>query len=102
MAFSLVPAAMWPAVAKIVDEKRLGTAYGFMFTVQNYGLMLFPWIMGFILDISNKNKPQDAPLDYRNTILLLAGLGILGLIAAVFLKREDKTARIGLENPNIQ
>ncbi len=101
MAFSLVPAAMWPAVAKIVDEKRLGTAYGFMFTVQNYGLMFFPWIMGITLDASNKNIPEGAPLDYTNTILVLAGLGIFGLIFAFLLKREDKVAEIGLELPNM-
>src|SRR6056297_2045285 len=29
VAFSLVPAAMWPAVTKIVGENKIGTAYGF-------------------------------------------------------------------------
>lgn len=102
MAFSLVPAAMWPAVAKIVDERRLGTAYGFMFTIQNYGLMFFPWIMGLTLDLSNKGNPPDAPLDYTNTILVLAVLGVVGLLFAMLLKREDKAAEIGLELPNIE
>jgi MFS family permease len=41
IAFSLVPAAMWPSVARIVPERRLGTAYAGMFTIQNYGLFLF-------------------------------------------------------------
>ncbi|MEJ2629011.1 MAG: hypothetical protein P8078_10690, partial [bacterium] len=53
IAFSLVPAAMWPAVAKIVAEKRLGTAYATMFTIQNYGLGLFYWGIGTVLDLVN-------------------------------------------------
>ncbi len=53
IAFSLVPAAMWPAVTKIVRQSKLGTAYGFMFSVQNIGLWVFPILIGYILDTSN-------------------------------------------------
>ena len=49
IAFSLVPAAMWPSVAKIVAENRLGTAYASMFTVQNWGLGIFFWGIGAFL-----------------------------------------------------
>ncbi len=100
ISFSLVPAAMWPAVAKIVNEKRLGTAYGFMFTVQNFGLMLFPFFIGKILDISNQNIPEGAPLNYTWAVLMLTILGALGLIFAFLLKRDDKKMNYGLERPN--
>lgn len=53
IAFALVPAAMWPSLAKIVAENRLGTAYATMFTVQNYGLSAFYWGIGKVLDLSN-------------------------------------------------
>jgi MFS family permease len=53
VAFSLVPAAMWPSLAKIVPENRLGTAYATMFTVQNYGLSAFYWGIGKVLDVAN-------------------------------------------------
>ena len=53
VAFSLVPAAMWPSVAKIVAENRLGTAYATMFTIQNYGLSAFYWGIGKVLDVFN-------------------------------------------------
>jgi MFS family permease len=53
IAFSLVPAAMWPSVAKIVAEKRLGTAFATMFTLQNYGLSAFYWGIGKLLDLTN-------------------------------------------------
>lgn len=53
VAFSLVPAAMWPSVAKIVPQKRLGTAYSTMFTIQNWGLGLFFWGIGALLKFVN-------------------------------------------------
>jgi len=53
IAFSLVPAAMWPSVSKIVPQKRLGTAYSSMFTIQNWGLGLFFWGIGFVLQKVN-------------------------------------------------
>jgi len=58
IAFSLVPAAMWPSVAKIVAENRLGTAYATMFTVQNYGLSAFYWGIGKVLDMTNPKVVQ--------------------------------------------
>lgn len=53
IAFSLVPAAMWPSVAKIVAENRLGTAYATMFTIQNIGLNAFFKGIGWVLDKVN-------------------------------------------------
>lgn len=100
VAFSLVPAAMWPSVAKIVDSRRLGSAYGLMFTIQNYGLMLFPFIIGVVLDKTNQNIPEGTPLNYQWAILLMVSLGVLGIIFAFLLKREDKTSGFGLELPN--
>jgi MFS family permease len=62
IAFSLVPAAMWPSVAKIVAKNRLGTAYATMFTIQNWGLLAFFWGIGKVLDMVNPDivtKLQD-------------------------------------------
>jgi hypothetical protein len=44
---------MWPAVTKIVATNRIGTAYGAMFTIQAIGMMLFPWLIGLVLDYTN-------------------------------------------------
>jgi MFS family permease len=105
--FSLVPAAMWPSVAKIVDTNKLGTAYGLMFSIQNIGLWVFPLIIGIVLDKSNPGITQEmiekgtAVYNYTNPTIILAGLGILGILFAILLKKEDKKAGIGLELPNI-
>ena len=44
ISFSLVPAALWPSVPKIIDEKILGSAYCLIFWVQNIGLCLVPML----------------------------------------------------------
>ena len=98
IAFSLVPAAMWPSVAKIVDEKRIGTAYGIMFSIQNLGLWGFPILAGVILDRSN--PVNAASLDYTNTMIMFSFLGIIGLIFAFLLKKSDKKYGTGLELPS--
>lgn len=106
IAFSLIPAAMWPAVAKIIDQNKLGTAYGIMFSVQNFGLWLFPILIGLVLDKTNPDvtaamvEEGVATYNYTYSILMLALIGIVGVVFAILLKREDKTSRFGLEQPN--
>jgi len=107
--FSLVPAAMWPAVARIVEEKRLGTAYGIMTSIQNLGLFAFPIIAGKITDVANKGITNEmltagtATLDYTYTIIMFAGLGLVGFLFAYLLKREDKrNTKFGLEKAEME
>ena len=108
MAFSLIPATMWPSVAKIVELPRLGTAYGLMFSIQNIGLWAFPILIGIVLDKSNPGvTPEliakgEAVYNYTNPIIMLAALGLVGLLFAFLLRREDKTSGYGLELPNKQ
>jgi MFS family permease len=106
IAFSLVPAAMWPSVAKIVSEKRIGTAYGTMFAIQNLGLWAFPLLIGIVLDKTNPGVTPSqvvegtAHYNYTWAMLMLAGLGILGLFFAFLLKKEDRRSGYGLELPS--
>jgi MFS family permease len=106
IAFSLVPAAMWPSVAKIVPESRIGTAYGAMFSLQNLGLFAIPILAGYILDAANPGITPEtierggAMLNYTPTMLLFIGCSVLGLIFAFLLKWDDKTSGYGLERPS--
>ncbi len=97
VAFSLVPAAMWPTMVKLVDEKQIGTAYGLMYSIQNLGLWAFPIIAGSILDYTNPGNPEVS--DYTATILMFAGVSVIGLIFAALLKYEDKKRGFGVELP---
>jgi predicted MFS family arabinose efflux permease len=51
--FSLVPAAMWPSVPKIIPEKQIGTAYAVIFWIQNIGLWIIPLLLGIVLNSTN-------------------------------------------------
>jgi MFS family permease len=92
IAFSLVPAAMWPSVAKIVPESRLGTAYAAMFTAQNWGLALFYWMPGQVLESSDSN--------YTLAFAPFVILGFVSIACAIQLKRSDRKYGYGLESPS--
>lgn len=107
IAFSLVPAAMWPSVAKIVAESRLGTAYASMFTVQNWGLLLFFWGIGAVLDLANKSNLEkiragEMVYNYTIPIAMLVVCGIVAMFLAFKLRQADKEQRYGLELPSVQ
>jgi len=91
ISFSLVPAAIWPSVPIMVEEKRLGTAFGLMTLIQNIGLTAFPWIAGKITDLSGG--------DYTNTMIMFATLGLLALLFSLLLKFSDKKEGSRLELP---
>jgi MFS family permease len=80
-AFVLVPAAMWPSVPLVVEEKRVGTAFGLMTAIQNLGLGLFPLLNG---------KLRDATGTYTATQIMFSGLGLVGLVFAFLLLRSDR------------
>jgi MFS family permease len=101
-AFSFVPAAMWPSVPKIIPESRLGSAYAMIFMIQNIGLMLFPMLLGYVLDQSNQGLAEGAPLDYTKPMILMVGCGIAALFVAFRLRSVDKKRGYGLDLPNIK
>jgi len=97
VAFSLVPAAMWPSMVRLVDDKQIGTAYGLMYSIQNLGLWGVPLLAGIILD---KTNPANAEtLNYTPTMLLFIVLSFLGLIFALLLKYQDKKKGYGVDLP---
>lgn len=111
--FSLVPAALWPSVPKLVDAKIIGSAYALIFWIQNIGLWLFPLLIGKVLDQTNpqlvsdlKNgliSPEEAAMSYDYTVplVMLACLGVAALILGFVLKIVDKKYGYRLEEPNI-
>lgn len=80
LAFSLVPAVMWPSVALIVDEARLGTAYGLMTMIQNIGLFGFNLIIGTASDMTG---------GYELGMWIFSSLGFFGLLFAYLLRRSE-------------
>ncbi len=99
IAFSLVPAAMWPSVSRIVDEKRIGTAFGTMASIQNFGMWFFTLLAGKILELTPIASSGTAHYDYRNTMVVFSLLGLLGFVFALLLRREDRVKKLGLDLP---
>ena len=100
--FSLVPAALWPSVPKLVDEKIIGSAYAAIFWIQNIGLGLLPALIGMVLNNTNPEGTSAHDLDYTWALVMLATLGIAALLISVYLKAVDKKKGYGLEEPNIK
>jgi len=102
VSFSLVPAALWPSVPKLVENRYLGSAYSVIFWIQNIGLMLFPMLIGWALAITNKGVTNPLEYDYTVPMLIFSSLGVFALLLSFWLKAEDKKKGYGLELPNFK
>ena len=87
VAFSLIPAVMWPSVAYIVEQAKLGTAYGLMTMIQNIGLFGFNLLIGWANDYSHAGA--DNPAGYRLGMWIFSILGFLGFLFAYLLRRRE-------------
>jgi MFS family permease len=80
ISFSLIPAVMWPSVAYIIDESKLGTAYGLMTMIQNIGLTGFNFLIGWANDFSG---------GYTLGMWIFSTLGFFGLFFAWLLRKRE-------------
>ncbi|MGH9494259.1 MAG: MFS transporter [Candidatus Sulfotelmatobacter sp.] len=87
VAFSLIPAVMWPSVAYIVDQSKLGTAYGVMTMVQNLGLTGLNILVGWANTYNGAS--QTNPVGYRPMMWLFSTLGFVGLAFAFLLRQRE-------------
>ena len=87
VAFSLIPAVMWPSVAYIVEEKRLGSAYALMTLIQQIGMALFPLIIGAANDYSGASATN--PEGYHLGMWIFSILGVLGIVFAYLLRKSE-------------
>ncbi|HTR81313.1 MAG TPA: MFS transporter, partial [Bacteroidota bacterium] len=81
VAFVMVPAAMWPSIPLIVEENRVGTAFGLTTMIQNFGLALFPWLNGLL---------RDATQSYTSSMIMFSFLGAFGLAFALLLLKSER------------
>jgi len=96
IAFSLIPAVMWPSVAYIVDPSRLGTAYALMTLIQQIGFFILNLLIGKANDYSHAGL--DNPGGYGLGMWIFSILGFVGLAFAILLRiRETGPQGHGLE-----
>ena len=105
ISFSLVPAALWPSVPHLVDSKYLGSAFSVIFWIQNFGLWLFPILIGNVLEWTNPSDvlaSNGGVYNYTVPMLLFASLGVFAGMLGFWLKSEDRKFGYGLEEPNVK
>jgi len=96
IAFSLIPAVMWPSVAYIVDQSRLGTAYALMTLIQQIGFFLLNLLIGNANDYSRAGPGN--PGGYALGMWIFSILGFVGMALAILLRiRETGPHSHGLE-----
>jgi MFS family permease len=87
IAFSLIPAVMWPSVAYIVDQSRLGTAYALMTLIQQIGFFMLNLLIGKANDYSHAGL--DNPGGYALGMWIFSILGFVGLALAILLRIRE-------------
>ena len=87
IAFSLVPAVLWPSVPYLVNEERYGTAFGLMTMLQSVGLTVVNLGAGALNDLGNAG-PEN-PDGYGAMIWMFAVLSLGGLVFSVLLRRRE-------------
>src|SRR5713101_1675295 len=87
VAFSLIPAVMWPSVAYIVEQSKLGTAYGLMTMIQNIGLFGFNLLIGWTDDYGHASAEN--PGGYNLGMWIFSILGFLGVLFAFLLRQRE-------------
>jgi MFS family permease len=87
IAFSLIPAVMWPSVAYLVEQSKLGTAYGLMTMIQNIGLAGFNLLVGWANDYGHAGA--DHPSGYNLGMWIFSVSGFLGLTFAFLLRQRE-------------
>lgn len=87
VAFSLVPAVMWPCIAYVVEERRLGFAYGVMDAVQQAGLVCANLTIGWSNDHFGASPAN--PAGYAPGMWMFSSVGIVALVFAIWLRRVE-------------
>jgi MFS family permease len=87
LAFSLIPAVMWPSVAYIVPQSKLGTAYGLMTMIQNIGMAGFNLMIGWANDTNHASAAN--PNGYRPGMWIFSTLGLMAMAFALLLRRRE-------------
>jgi hypothetical protein len=78
---------MWPSVAIIVEEQKLGTAYGLMTLIQNIGLAGFNFLIGWVNDVSGASATN--VMGYAPGMWIFSSLGFFGMLFAFMLRRAE-------------
>jgi len=95
MVFMVFAGALWPAIALVVAEKQLGTAYGVATAAQNGGLAFTPLVVGYL-------QANSAPGDFTEILTLFTLCGVVGGGFAVLIWHTNQETNGVLDLPSDQ
>lgn len=87
VAFGLVPAVMWPALAYVCERSRLGVANGMLDTIQQIGLVVINLSIGWANDVWAAGPAN--PAGYQPSMLIFTGIAVLAVLSAWMLYRVE-------------
>ena len=83
VSYSLVPAAMWPLVSRLVEPSKFGTAIGLMWVIQNAGIAGANLVAGWLNDMAGASAANAA--GYRPMMIFFIASSLLGVLFALAL-----------------
>ena len=93
--YSLVPAALWPSVPKVIPDRMLGTAFALIYWVQNLGLWGFKRFAGRIVE-----APHAANTPILNVELMFLAVCVAALVLALlFAASSRRHPELSLDRP---
>jgi MFS family permease len=83
VSYSLVPAAMWPLVSRLVEPKKFGTAIGLMWVIQNAGIAGANLVAGWLNDLGHASAEH--PAGYQGMMTFFIASSTAGFLFALLL-----------------
>jgi MFS family permease len=87
VSFAFLPAILWPTVVRYSAPEHLGTAYGLMTTLQNFGLFAANLIAGHLDDVYGASA--DNPAGYTPMLWFFGLLSLSAFVCTVLLWLRD-------------
>ena len=100
VSFSVIPAVIWPSTAMLVEQRRLGTAFGLINVLQNVGLFACNYAAGWLNDRYGAGPAN--PAGYDAMLGMFGCLSLVALASTLLLwMRERGPLGHGLEQPAV-
>ena len=93
ISFSIIPAVIWPSTAMLVENHRVGTAFGLINMIQSLGLAASNYAAGWLNDAYRAGP--DNPGGYAAMLAMFASLSLVAFVSTLLLLLRERRQRGG-------
>ena len=93
ISFSIIPAVIWPSTAMLVENHRVGTAFGLINMIQSLGLAASNYAAGWLNDAYRAGP--DNPGGYAAMLAMFASLSLVAFVSSLLLLLRERRQRGG-------